>query len=103
MAKYLDTNGVSHLAEKMDARFARLTAIAPVFSTSYAYAAGDYVFYNGTLYRFTAAKAAGAWSSSVVEAATLAAAVADTEVLNVLYVDDEGYLCTRDAYVTEGE
>lgn len=103
MAKYIDTNGVSHLAEKMDARFARLTAIAPIFSTSDAYEAGDYVFYNGTLYQFTADKPAGAWNASVVEIATLAAAVAETEVLNVLYVDDEGYLCTRDAYETEGE
>lgn len=35
--------------------------IAPAFSTSQAYSAGDSVTYNGTLYTFTADHAAGAW------------------------------------------
>ena len=38
--------------------------IADDFSTSTAYAAGDYAIYNGHLYRFTAAHAAGAWTGT---------------------------------------
>ena len=36
-----------------------LGTIADTFSSSTAYAAGDYVWYDGTLYKFTAAHAAG--------------------------------------------
>lgn len=43
--------------------------IAGDFSTSVDYAAGDYVFKDGTLYRFTAAHAAGAWSGTDATAA----------------------------------
>ena len=42
--------------------------IAPAFSTSKAYAKGDYVMYNGTLYKFTKAHSAGAWNASHVAA-----------------------------------
>lgn len=38
--------------------------IAGEFSASTAYAIGDYVVYEGDLYRFTAAHSAGAWSGS---------------------------------------
>ena len=38
--------------------------IAPDFSTSTAYASGDYVFYNNQLYKFTSAHAAGAWTGT---------------------------------------
>ena len=51
---------------------AAMTGLAPAFSTSTAYSAGDYVLYNGTLYRFTSAHAAGAWTGSDAVAATLA-------------------------------
>jgi hypothetical protein len=37
---------------------------APDFSASTAYAVGDYVIYNGDLYRCTVAHSAGAWKSS---------------------------------------
>ena len=50
---------------------AAMTGLAPAFSTSMAYSAGDYVLYNGTLYRFTSAHAAGAWTGSDAVAATL--------------------------------
>ena len=40
--------------------------LAVPFSTSDAYAAGDYVVYNGVLYKFTADHAAGAWNASEV-------------------------------------
>ena len=44
---------------------------APQFSASKAYAAGDYVYYNRKLYRFTAAHAAGAWTGSDASEATV--------------------------------
>lgn len=56
---------------------AAMTGLAPAFSTSKAYAAGDYVLYNGTLYRFTAAHAAGAWTGSDATAVTLGPDVTD--------------------------
>ena len=40
------------------------STVAPNFLTTTAYAAGDYVYYNDVLYRFTAAHAAGAWTGS---------------------------------------
>lgn len=52
-------------------------AIAPTFSASTAYPAGAYVIYNGSLYRFTAAHAAGAWTGSDAVAAVLGNDVAD--------------------------
>lgn len=47
-------------------------SVAPTFSSSTAYSAGDYVIYSGQLYRFTADHAAGAWTGSDVEQAKLA-------------------------------
>lgn len=46
---------------------------APLFSTSVDYVVNDYVIYNTNLYRFTAAKAAGAWDSSKVVQTTVGA------------------------------
>lgn len=42
------------------------------FSTSTAYAVGDYCTYQGVLYRFTTAHAAGAWNASHVVATKIA-------------------------------
>lgn len=50
---------------------ADLTIIAADFSTSTSYAVGDYVIYNGALYRFTSAHSAGAWNGSDVTAVTV--------------------------------
>ena len=47
--------------------------LAPSFSTSTAYEAGDYVWHSGKLYRFTADHAAGSWSSGDTEEAPLSA------------------------------
>lgn len=52
-------------------------SIASAFSASTAYAAGDYVWYSGTLYRFTADHAAGAWTGADAEEAEIGADVAD--------------------------
>ena len=46
-------------------------SVAPAFSTSTAYAIGDYVVYENQLYRFTSAHSAGAWNSSHVTATTV--------------------------------
>ena len=43
---------------------ADLLDLAPAFSTSTSYAVGDYVTYNGNLYRCTVAHSAGAWNNS---------------------------------------
>lgn len=51
--------------------------VAPVFSASAPYSAGSYVYYDGTLYRFTADHAAGAWNSAQAVAVTVGGEVAD--------------------------
>lgn len=48
---------------------ALLHTLAPDFSASTAYAAGDYVWYNGTLYRFGTGHAAGSWTGTDATAA----------------------------------
>lgn len=59
--------------------------IAPTFSTSEAYASGDYVYYDGDLYRFTAAHAAGAWTGTDVVEVQLSPEVAGLKsALNLL-------------------
>ena len=46
--------------------------LTEAFDDTAAYAVGDYVWYSGQLYKFTAAHAAGAWDETEVEAAALA-------------------------------
>lgn len=41
-----------------------MSGIAPQFNTTTNYAAGAYVYYSGTLYRFTADHAAGSWTGT---------------------------------------
>jgi len=53
------------------------TSLAPAFSTSTAYVAGQYVTYNGGLYRFTTAHAAGSWNSAHVTDTKLGPDIAD--------------------------
>lgn len=43
-------------------------SLSDEFSTGATYAAGDYCIYENTLYKFTAAKSAGAWDGSKVAA-----------------------------------
>lgn len=49
-----------------------MAAVAPTFSTSTAYTTGQFVWYSGALYRFTADHAAGSWNASQVAAAVVA-------------------------------
>ena len=53
------------------------TNFAPEFSSSTSYSAGDYVLYQGTLYRFTADHAAGAWVGTDAAAEKIAPVVSD--------------------------
>ena len=66
MPKKIDTAGLKHFKDKENAM------VASEFSASKSYAIGEYVYYKGTLYKFKAAHAAGAWTTSDVEAAKLA-------------------------------
>lgn len=68
---------------------AAMTGLAPAFSVSTSYSAGDYVLYNGTLYRFTAAHAAGAWTGSDAVAATLGPDVSELKSIGLSVVDGE--------------
>ena len=52
-------------------------SIAPTFSASTAYSKGDYVFYEGLLYRFTANHAAGAWTGTDVTSTDIGADLTD--------------------------
>lgn len=51
--------------------------MAPEFSASTAYAVGDYVTYQGSLYKFTSAHSVGSWNSTEVTLVKLAEEVAD--------------------------
>lgn len=51
--------------------------IAPVFSAESAYSAGDYVYHEGHLYKFTADHAAGTWSDLDTESAVVTADLTD--------------------------
>ena len=65
-------------------------SIAPQFSASTAYTAGQYVFYDKKLYRFKVDHAAGAWNAAHAEERTVGAEISalkqdfnqDTEALN---------------------
>lgn len=52
-------------------------SVAEQFSASTAYAAGDHVYYDGTLYCFTTAHAAGAWNANHATAVTVGAELTD--------------------------
>ena len=54
-------------------------SIAPTFAATESYAAGDLVFHNDVLYRFTAAHTAGAWTGSDATAVTIDALINDIE------------------------
>ena len=52
---------------------------AAPFSAEAAYAAGDYVVYNGQLYCFTADHAAGAWTGTDVSTCTVTGEISDVK------------------------
>ena len=80
------TLDVGDLVNRIDAATADIPAsdmaslmagIAPTFSATTAYPAGAYVYYNGTLYRFAVAHAAGSWTGTDVVQVALGNDVAD--------------------------
>ena len=58
-------------------KLADLRQIADVFSTSTAYAAGDYCIKGGLLYRCTTAHSAGAWNASHFTAVKIGGELSD--------------------------
>ena len=65
-------NSINNAVASIPADYSSLwTSLAPAFSTSTAYTVGQYVTYNGGLYRFTSAHSAGAWNSAHVVAVNL--------------------------------
>lgn len=54
-----------------------MSGIAPTFNATTNYAAGAYVYYSGTLYRFTADHAAGSWTGTDATAVALGNDVSD--------------------------
>lgn len=69
------------------------TSFAEEFSSSKAYAAGDYVVYSGQLYQFTTAHAAGAWNASHATAVQIADQVSE---LKSALQDKVGIAAKRD-------
>lgn len=67
------------------------TKLAPAFSTSTAYVAGQYVTYNGGLYRFITAHAAGSWNSSHVVAVNLGGEITDLKSALFHIIEDGTY------------
>lgn len=67
---------------------ALLHTIAPDFSASTAYSAGDYAWYSGTLYRFTANHAAGSWTGTD---ATVAVIGNDCSAIKTALLQDESF------------
>ena len=65
------------------------TGMAPAFSTSVGYAAGAHVLYNGVVYRFDTAHAAGAWTGTDATAVTLG-----DEITGLLYDSSLKYIWT---------
>lgn len=64
------------------------TSFAEEFSSSKAYAAGDYVVYSGQLYQFTTAHAAGAWNASHATAVQIADQVSELKSALEQAIDD---------------
>lgn len=59
-------SGAVYAAIQQGGGGADLTILAPEFNTTTAYGVGDYVIYDGSLYRFTSAHSVGAWNNSQV-------------------------------------
>lgn len=63
--------------------------LAEPFSSSNNYSVGDYVIYNGVLYRFTSNHSAGDWDSSEVVQTTAMNDINDiNNIINVLFEED---------------
>lgn len=73
-------NQINTAVASIPADYSSLWAtLAPAFSTSTAYTIGQYVTYDGGLYRFTSAHPAGAWSASDATAAVVGGVLTDLQ------------------------
>lgn len=86
-----------------DIEFEDLKAVenaAEAFSTSQAYATGDYCTYEGTLYKFVADHSAGAWNAAQVKKATIGREITDLKsALNDNTIID---VALHDGYISNG-
>lgn len=80
-----------------------LPSTANVFSASTAYSAGDYVWYNGKLYCFTADHAAGAWTGSDASETKLADDITDLKSAVNKYDDLLYVIKITDPTITMGD
>lgn len=80
------------------------TSLAPAFSTSVAYSAGDYVTYDGHLYRFTDYHAAGSWESNKAVTVTLGAGLTtvDDAMKTVSNTQTNKSLCIANYTISAG-
>ena len=70
---YVDNNAISWIEVALGEGITTLYQITPAFDPNKSYTAGEYVLYNGILYKFTSDKAPGPWDASkVYEDITLA-------------------------------
>lgn len=70
-----------------DSTKADLAIIAANFSDQTAYSVGDYVAYNGALYKCTTAHAAGSWDANDFTAVTVGADKQNKNLNTALYID----------------
>lgn len=80
------------------------TSLAPAFSTSVIYRAGDYVTYDGHLYRFTDYHAAGSWESNKAVQVTLGSGLTfvDDAIKAVSNTQANKSLCVANYTLTPG-
>ena len=87
------------------------TSLAPAFSTSTAYTVGQYVTYNGGLYRFVKDHAAGSWVSGDVTACKVGPDIADLKsaaddftekFVGVVEISERNATVTKGKYLRTG-
>lgn len=84
---------IENAIAEIPADYSQLLATqAPTFSPSAPYVAGAYVWYDGTLYRFTAAHAAGSWTGSDATTVTIGGELADIKSAITLENTAEGII-----------
>lgn len=90
----IDKANVGGSVHELNDTGARGMISTDVFSTAASYAAGDYCIYNNALYKFTAAKSAGAWDTSKVAvtaiASELSALNSSIDISDQIVVKQEG-------------
>lgn len=81
-----------------------LASIAGTFSPSKPYITGEYVWNDGTLYRFTADHAAGSWTGSDATAVTIGGELADLKsaITSITDTDEISISSTLNARINSG-